>query len=244
MPLYLCLISLCSLLFVTSPSLAQADRYEVGMHLRLFEESWDKHPAAEGRRRAIKPLKDSFTAFFTMNLGKVAESMDRARYALESADQPSPQVVWADSLAIKPRKRLIDLTADSLELTVEPIYQLDSKKPTAEVKLRIQYGDEKPVEILLEKPRQNVTLKLPASETSADLMLRTVVLLDGKPATEKFVMVSRVKNLADRLKAIETALPMKKATIEAATVVAHYQLLRRPRGWGIIRDEFSCRPLA
>src|SRR5438309_8743221 len=96
-------------LFLTAAALlspartqAQAERFELGQHLRAFEAAWDEQTDADARKRAVLHLKRATFAFFANRVADSAKSLDRARFALRSAKDPEPAVLWAEALWPKP----------------------------------------------------------------------------------------------------------------------------------------------
>src|SRR2546425_10846551 len=67
---------------------AQPERYELAQRLRAFETAWERKTDAEARKRALDPLIQATTAFFSFRLGEAGKALDQARFALESDQEP------------------------------------------------------------------------------------------------------------------------------------------------------------
>src|SRR5262249_35378394 len=194
------------LVFVASSANAQlvridpAQRYELGQRLRLFERTLEKHQDAKARKRAVAPLDKATTAFFSGRLSDAARLLDQARLALASEKAPASEVLWAESLAIKPGARLLDRSEKELPIAVESFYKVESKKPE-KVVVRFSLGKSSADVTLKELPLKHA-LKLDANE-DADLTLRVQVQVDGKVVAQSEQTVSVASKLSDRLAALE-----------------------------------------
>jgi predicted esterase len=206
------------LLFVIAPvAAAQPERYELGQRLRAFEDAWEVHTDAAGRKRAVEPLQGVMQAFFSFQLGKAGQILDDSRHALMSAEKPSAAMRWADALYAQPETRLLDATAADLRVTVKPFYKVEGDAP-ANVQFRLKLGGE-PVAADLKKLPAEVVV--PVGKAAGDLKLMTETLVDGKVIGTRSIGISRVENLAKRLDALKTTaagLPRPPATIEQATL--------------------------
>jgi predicted esterase len=113
----------CLLIFAPSVARAQADRYELGRHLKAIENAWEKsQPDRPAKKRAVEPLKKSVAGFFQGRFGEAARQLDQARFAL-SADRPSAAEEWAIAIAVRPASRLIDAPKRELSVEVAEFYK-------------------------------------------------------------------------------------------------------------------------
>ncbi len=108
---------------------APADRFELGQRLRAFEIARDEQPDAKAHARATAPLKAAVDAFFALRMREAARHLDRARFAVQSADEPSANRRWADSLAARPERRFFDISADNLIVTLDRLYDPNVPAP-------------------------------------------------------------------------------------------------------------------
>lgn len=233
---------------------AQPERFELGQRLRLFERAWDQQPDALARQRAITPLLSATQMFFSLQLGKAGQALDNARFALRSAEQPPFAVLWAESLYLRPRTRLLDASAKTLRVEVRPFYPLTGEAP-AGAKLRARVGQANPVEVALGQLPQTIEVPLEGNtiDTGADLPLHYEVLLEGKAVAGNTMTISLVPNLAKRLNALREAvqqLPTPATTIEQATLRTHVTWLTQleeestfetnlPAAW-LLREAEAC----
>jgi predicted esterase len=209
---------------------AQESRFELGQRLRLFERALDKYTSPEARKRALAPLEKATPTFFSGQLGNAAGLLDRARLLL--ADKAvSDDSLWAESLVVKPSKRLLDTGARELGVKVESLYKVEAKRPE-NVRLRLS---------LLrngEKPAAAVTADLAAvpfrttfplkKVREGDYQLRSEILTGGAVRASGEQTVSVVHDLPNRLATLKKgidALEGKPRTHEAATLGRLYSIL-------------------
>ncbi len=114
----------------TSAQENSGDRFEVGQRLQAFEKTLDTHGEPESLRRALPHLKKATTAFLLFGQGgEAGRSLDRARHALLSDKEPEDAIAWAESLALRLSRRLLDASAESLPLTLATHYPVQSPLP-------------------------------------------------------------------------------------------------------------------
>ncbi len=209
----------------TSTARAQPERFELGQRLRSFENAWEKQPDAAARKRAVEPLIQATTAFFSFRLSEAGRALDQARFALTSDQLPSPETLWANSLYVTlPQRvlddrtgktqRLLDVRADKLYLRLQPFYALDQAAP-AQAEWRVRLLAEKGGGILAEI-RQPVAL-LPDTKTltwknapTGDHTLRLEILIAGEVQFTAEQTLSLVQDSNKRL-AVLKKLPHEDA---------------------------------
>lgn len=215
-------------LLFTGPAAAQPDRYELGRRMHDFEVAWDAKaddPAA--KKRAAPVVNQAVQNYFRLNFGGVGKSLDEARYALAGADVP-PAVKWADSLAVVPETRVVDVTTPEVAVTIKAFYKSDDPAPKGAV-ARATFGRlGKPVEAALDTLPATIKVPAPTGDTSEDIRLTVEILVDGKAVGTKSVGVSRVAKFEARLAAVKpvaAAPPSPPTTIEQATLADLVKLL-------------------
>jgi predicted esterase len=194
---------------------AQPERYELGQRLRAFENAWEKQNDAAARKRAIDPLIQATTAFFSFRLGEAGKSLDEARFALESDQPPSPAKRWATALYVTVPQRLLDVRDDKLEFQVGSLYQVNAEAPAKfEIRPRLITADGKRVIAQISPSR-------PLDESSKDVLvwkdapvgdhrLRVEFVVDGVVLSATEQTVSLVEDLRNRLKTLK-GLPHEDA---------------------------------
>jgi pimeloyl-ACP methyl ester carboxylesterase len=205
---------------------AQAERFELGRHLRAFEAVWQqRHTDEQARKRALVPLRRATTAFFTGNPGPVGKALDLARFALLSDKEPPAAVLWAESLYVKPDARLVDSARAELPLTLTAFYPTENNPP-AGAKLVLTLSDPAAGKVLASAEadiaavpqRAQIPLK---GVPEGDLTLRAEVVVAGKVLASEEQTVSCVAGLSRRLTSLRKAaeaLPRENADTQQETV--------------------------
>lgn len=96
-----------ALAFLSGAGFGQEGRYEVGLKMRSFEKAWEARPEVTAKKRAVGEVELAVQSFFGGKLGEVARRVNAARYRLHGID-PSPATIFADSLAWRFDRRIID----------------------------------------------------------------------------------------------------------------------------------------
>lgn len=217
---------LAALLALALPGvgIAQETRFELGQRLRLFERALDKHNSPHARKRALPPLEQATPTFFKGQLAEAAGLLDRARLLLAS-DKPAPdEVVWAESLVVRPAKRFLPTSMKELPVKVEAFYRVTPGKPDKpEVRLALVAGDGKSVATTTAEVGALPTTVAIAFKDFAegDYQLRGEILVAGKVCASGEQAVSLSANVADRLTKLKTGLDeaeAKPASHEKATL--------------------------
>lgn len=204
------LAALAVMLLAGPPLLAQSDRYHVGLRLRAFEVAWEDQRDPTARRRALPPLQAATASFFRFQLGEVARNLDRARHALRSPDEPTAAVAWAESLALRPSARLVDLAARKIDFRLAALYKVDRKTPK-EAQLRLTLLDRTGQPALPAAIFPITELPLSGSlafkdMTEADYSLRVEVWTDDQSRASHRQGLALVRQPAARLEALARGL--------------------------------------
>jgi predicted esterase len=219
---FICLVAF------TSAITAQAQRYELGRRLRSFESAWESVPGADARKRTVTPLNHAVTAFFTFRLGEAGRAIDRARFALDDSLMPTSAQLWAESLAIFPATRLVDIEMHEIALDLNAFY--DVPKPAeAEFLLRVSLkvaGKETSSQSL---PIKELPLRCQISvknTTEGDHCLHYEILQKKEKLAHGDLQVSFVSKLAERVESLKKieAGGAETAT-ERATLLATLRLV-------------------
>jgi predicted esterase len=221
---------------VAGPAAAQyspADRFELGRRLHAVEVAWQAQPDAVARRRAIPSLNTATRSFlFTFRVEEIGRNLDRARFALRSAEDPGSDVLWAESLAARPGSRLLDTAAGELPVTLAPFYAVKQAPPAvARLRLALIRGDGRAAVPAAETDIAAVpyTTALPLDgPAEGDCTLRAEVLADGKVLARREQTVSLAARLAERLGHLQDAVegwPREPADADRETVRGLVKLL-------------------
>lgn len=159
--------ALVALLILPGFASAQAERYELGRRMKLFETAWEAADEA-GRKRAAAILPDATSQFLSFRLTSAARTLDDARFALRAAPTPADErrlealQLAVDSRLVRPGK--------PLKATVRPFYKVDGEFPkdaTATVRL----PDGKAIPVALDHLPATVEVPVPADLENCDTRL-------------------------------------------------------------------------
>jgi len=202
---------------------AQPQRYELGRRLRVFEGLWEKNPGEETRKRTVAPLNQAVIAFFTFRFGDAGSAIDQARFALDDANKPTPPRRWAESLAIFPATRLVDIKTQELSLEVKAFY--DVPKPAdAEFLLRVMLSVDGKETVSQSLPITALPMKYQLSvkgTKEGDHSLRYEVLNKKDKLSDGAMQISFVSKLTDRvarlkkIEATDTETATERSTLQA-----------------------------
>lgn len=206
------LIVVCGALALLSESgSGQESRYEVGLKMRSFEKAWEAHPEVAAKKRAVGEVELAVQSFFGGRLGEVARRVNLARYRLQGID-PSPATIFADSLAWRLDRRVVDPKAAGA--TAKALRLFETPAPAAgEMKFRLTWrsADQKsfaagvvaaerdPLEIELAVATESGT---PRPMAEGDYVLETRIdgQADAEPIAEQGV--SFIENFGARRAAL------------------------------------------
>lgn len=198
------------------PSLAPAQRYDLGQRLRMMERAWESATPAN-RTKSVVPLKKAVALFFTGKAPEAAAALDAARFQLQGDESPSPAVRWANSLVARPASRIVDPADGPLKMVVTQFY--DSKQPIPDqASVRFTVPGDHGEQILGDWKLTS----LPSAGSLAvdklspgDHRLAAEVMVEGKAVARFQMTLSVVKDLKgrlDRLSAAAAALPDETST--------------------------------
>lgn len=226
-----CLVVL-ALAALPPQSTAQPERYDAGRRLIAFEQAWDRQPDAEARKRAIPLMKSALTNFFANKYSEASRYLDAARNALVSSEPPNENVMWAQSLSIRPDQRLVEPTESTVKLGVRQLYNLDAALP-GRLKLSIKLaGDDHMPPLLADEPKDLPTDLAVALRglPEGDHRLDVAVAVGDQLLTKIGLQLSVVRNRDQRLAALKSAvdqLPAHDQTTEQRTLKARVEMLSR-----------------
>lgn len=157
------------LFFLAQAGDATFMRYEVGERLRLFERWYDDTPDPAKRAAAAKGMNEAVQAFFRMDLGGAARSIDDAFADLDGRRRPD-SIRLVNSLGFDPTSRFIDDDQDRLLVRLREVYAsgvvlLEQEHYTIEFVARDPAHDDEPTEWLHPDDKEIVIKGLPAEVT-------------------------------------------------------------------------------
>jgi poly(3-hydroxybutyrate) depolymerase len=202
---------------------AQAERFEVGRHLRLLEAAWMKNKDAEAHKRALPYLQKAFGSFFLQGPGPTAQTLDRARFALISQKELAPEVLWAESLYLKLDSRFLDTNAKELPLTLASFYKFEGEVPK-KAQLKVTLEGERDCSLVHAVEELPVKVSLPLKQLlEGDYLVEVEIRVNGKAVVQRqsVQLVSFATDLEKRLKALNEAidkLPAKQGSTQRETV--------------------------
>jgi predicted esterase len=209
-----------------SAQYAPADRFELGRRLHALESAWDEQADPAARKRAIPFLNTATRSFlFTFRVEEIGRDLDRARFALHSAEEPGPDALWAESLAVRPGSRLLDVTTAELPVALTSFYAVKgSPCPGARLRLTLCGGDGRPAlparETAVRGVPSDAALPLAGAE-EGDYTLRAEILAGGKVLARREQTVSLAGRVGERLRRLQDAVkdwPGQPADADRETV--------------------------
>jgi pimeloyl-ACP methyl ester carboxylesterase len=233
LPLALC----CLLSLAPARAAAQADRFEIGQRLRAFESAWDRQQDPAARRRALDAVQGVVMRLFENRSAEAARLLTGAQNALYSADEPPAYVRWAQSLALRLGRRLADIDAAELPVSLDHFYPAKAEAAKgAALKLTLLTSDGKTVVASREVPITALPLEtaLPlkgARLDEGDHLLRAEIVAGGQVLDAiPEQTISLAAGLASRLTALRkgiAALPVQAASTDVLTLYELAGLLTR-----------------
>jgi predicted esterase len=208
---------------------AEPDRYDMGRRLVLLEQAWANQPDLVARRRALPVLKDALPLLLAGKGEQAAETLDRSRLLLRSAE-PTPSERWAESLAVRPSARFLDPADGAFVFRLSSVYPTGQTPETVKVITKL-FGDQE-TQLAAAVTRPLVppfdvtfdTRSLP-SRLDGDYTFRLEAMVGRAEATYS-VGVSIVKNLRERLTRLNVARAnTKDRGIDGQTLKSHVELL-------------------
>lgn len=225
----------CAMLMLVGASLAQADRYELGLRLRAFERHLDAEKDASRRAAAMVELNSAVQAFFSLDMHAVAKAIAAADAAL-AGKKPSVAEQFAVSLQWSLRQRLVETGMGTLLGKISAAYPVGEEgvEPEGftvriEVPASARGGEGQSIDVPLVELPQATELTL-AGMVAGDHVLRWSVRKGDTVLAQREQALSVVTRLGARLKllrdAAQRAKLQKARTIEAKTLIALEKLLQ------------------
>jgi predicted esterase len=189
-----------------------------------LEKTWEQHrhePAA--KKRALKSLLSVVPRILAGQWTGAAQLLDKSRHALVSADEPSADVRWADSLYLAPDTRLQSKKADRLIVSLRAFYKTDLKIPD-KARLSLQFLDNgKPLLPVVTSAIGELpwAVNLPASLPEGDHVLQARIEVTGKVLQVAEQIISVVDRPKERVQALKNglaALGGKAKTTDGQTI--------------------------
>lgn len=224
-----------SILAITSrPAFTEAadsvmNRYDLGQRLIKLEKAWDAQTDLEARKRAVPILKLAIPQLFANRNADAAATLDRTRALLKSAEEPSPEARWAESLIVLPASRLVDSSIGSIHLTLLAGYPAGELPASMTAHFAIVGRDS-----AYSMPAQELPIKqlpmlvtLPVAKLAeGDYVLRTDIVAAGKVLATYDVGFSVVNDLVKRLNRLKVPQGDGKPSIDARTLDSLTSLLQ------------------
>ena len=237
--------------FFGSSLFAQNSRYELGQHLRAFEQEFAKHKDnKESRKRVVPLLWKATPYFFTARWGDAARVLDDAKFALTSEKKRPQHLLWAESLRIQPTRRIYATNTTSLSIKLSQFYKIDKSAPNQyQIRMTLFSPSGKPqtkLRILNSPPLDQVYTRKIHDISQGDYELRIEMLVKGTPLTKESIGISFVTNLEDRLKKLDEhirQLPDQPNSLESGTLRELTRILHRLNGSGLETDYPGARLL-
>ena len=210
----------------------QESRFELGQRLRAFEVAWDHETDAQARARAVPHLDAAVKDFFSLRLGRAAQSLDRARFAVNSASSPAASVVWATALSPRLETRFVDSGTTALEISLALFYSVEGDVPNG-TKIHLTLCDRADKSVtamqgeISKLPWQGKLPLAAVPEGDYQLVAEVVIgkdhiVLNPQTLSIAATIASRLQNLEDGLRRIEA----KPNTTQRATISAHLAILK------------------
>lgn len=234
-------------MFVWSPLLvfAQGDRYELGLRVRMLEETFETKRADEAaKKRACDPANKAVQSFFSLNFQQASKNLDTARYALLSDKAPSDAVLYAETLTFRAVPRWVDSKETEFLFTISQFYKHEGKAPegiTSRIKIGAGGWKETNLATL------PLTLSYPAKEIGVGEILGELpVLVEIRQKetvlTTRKTSISRTKDLSTRLKKIKDST-IELPGLEAASSKGIIKLLDELANKGSPETEYPANRL-
>jgi predicted esterase len=206
---------------------AQVERYDLGRKLRACETAWHDQRDPDARHRAVPVLKAAVPFFLAGRGAEAAETLDRTRFLLRSAAEPSAAERWAAPLVTRPHTRLLDPADGPLIVEIRAFYDVKVSMPDR-VSLTCT--------LLSARPADPLTAPVPSLPhkvivpigllPEGDLTLRVTVAVDGQCVATHDHLISVVPRLRERLQAVKAAAANgTAATTERLTLKSLADLL-------------------
>ncbi|MCS6865823.1 MAG: alpha/beta hydrolase-fold protein [Gemmataceae bacterium] len=202
-------------------------RYELGQRLKRFEMAWEKQPHEEARKRALPFVEKITQQFFSFQFGEAGRSLDRASYALLTANEPSLTRQWVWSLFAVPETRVVDGATKELTVTIQSFYPIRGELPKG-CEVQLWFNDQQVTKSTPKKLPHTLAVPLPPLGEFQQLDRKLYFLVEaGSEMRYTTIGISQINKLNDRLAALKKAADDRAApeTIEKATLRSRVALL-------------------
>jgi predicted esterase len=211
-PRTLLTLTLVVVAMATSTSLrGQGSRYELGQRLRDFEGLFEKITDPVARGRSLPAMESAVTAFFSLRMGRVAESLDAARFALLSDRAPEDAERFIASLSLRAMPVLRDPSDGAVVLSLRQMYKPAAKIP-AELSIKLQLEGEDPLVLPLERVPAELRLAIRRG-LIGDRWLTAEFQVEEKAIRSTRQLLSFVPRFTERLEALKAAADNKASAV-------------------------------
>lgn len=228
----------------------QTNRFEVGQRLQSLERLLDAQPDDAGRKRAVAPLRRATFLFLSGQTMEAGRMLDSARRAAASAKEPEPAILWAESLALKPSARLLDVGVKRIPITLAAFYGEKSPRPAkAILRLAVLAADGKSVAPAIDFPVDELPMQgeLPfKSVAEGDYRLRAEIIVSDRQLWRCEQTLSLIQQLDKRLQALGravAALSSESPTADTETLRSLTQILAQLRQGKTLETNFPAAHL-
>ena len=188
------------LTLLSSQSLCQIPRYELGKRVKRFERSFEPMLANDSVRKQVLPhLQAAVSGFFTLRATDACRELDEASLKLSQGQSPSLAML---ALLLEPERRLIGSDATELLVKIRPMYGEPPVKSTT-------------VQVTLVAPDGTTSAKQAATTNDESVKLEFKSLPEGDytlvsqigqfPLTKTQQTISVVRDVGLRLSKLESA---------------------------------------
>lgn len=209
---------------------AQADRHELGVRLKQFEQAWEKQTDPTVRKTALVTIPKVTNQFFSLQLGEAGRTLDEARYVLQGSARPTDAVRYLEAIYPTLDKRIVPSATASVTVTLRSFYTVKGEQPKNAV-VEVLCGTDKPIRVALGKLPQTIECPVTPISTTRDQQITMTLQLDEQDVagfqTTRTLNVMRWQDVEKRLKTVQQAASTIPASpnLEQATLASHAELL-------------------
>ncbi len=206
---------------------AQADRHELGVRLKQFEQAWEKQTDPAVRKTAVVNIPKVTNQFFALQLGEAGRTLDESRWVLQGKEKPSDAVRYLEAIYPTLDKRIITDPTDPVTVALRTFYTVKTEVPENSF-MELRLGIAKPTRPHHVKLPLTITFLVPPSDSVRDESITVTLKLDDQPAaTPRTLTVTQWPDGKQRLTALQQAASTIPATptLEQATLANHTELL-------------------
>ncbi len=209
---------------------AQADRHELGVRLKQFEQAWEKQTDPAVRKTALVNIPKVTNQFFSLQLGEAGRTLDESRWVLQGKEKPSDAVRYLEAIYPTLDKRIVPGATASVTVTLRSFYTVKGELPKNAV-VEVCCDLDKPVRVPLGKLPQTIECPVTPISTTRDQQITVTLQLDEQDLTRfqttRTLSVTRWQDVEKRLKVLQQVASTIPATptLEQATLTNHAELL-------------------